>query len=103
MTAPRKQLLEALDLALAGDWQGAHRIVQEREGDPIADWIHAVVHRIEGDLDNARYWYRQAGRTLPAEQPVNDELAGIRDALARDETVVDGAGVPDREHRPRTR
>jgi len=37
-------LLEAVDLALNGDWQGAHRIAQERDDDATANWIHAVVH-----------------------------------------------------------
>jgi hypothetical protein len=58
------ELLEAVDLALEGDWQAAHRIAQEREDDAIANWIHAVVHRIEGDLGNARYWYRRCRRDL---------------------------------------
>jgi hypothetical protein len=56
MSATAK-LIEAADLALAGDWQAAHLIAQEYEADDVANWIHAIVHRMEGDLDNARYWY----------------------------------------------
>jgi hypothetical protein len=46
----------ALMLARAGDWDGAHRLVQDM-GDPTACWIHAVLHKIEGDAGNSRYWY----------------------------------------------
>ena len=54
-------LQRALSLLGAGDWDGAHRLVQD---DPSreAAWIHAHVHRVEGDLGNAGYWYRRAGR-----------------------------------------
>lgn len=53
--------LRALWYAEKGDWQKAHSIAQEihtRDG----SWIHANLHREEGDLWNARYWYDQAGR-----------------------------------------
>jgi hypothetical protein len=75
------ELLEAVDLALAGDWEAAHRIAQEHEGDRIANWIHAVVHRIEGDLGNARYWYGQCRRSLNEELSAEAELREIRAAL----------------------
>jgi hypothetical protein len=77
----KARFLEAVDLALAGDWPGAHAIVQDHEGDPHADWIHAVVHRLEGDLGNARYWYRSCGRPLREETPPSAELREIRAAL----------------------
>ncbi len=75
-------LLEAVDLALGGDWQGAHLIAQEHEEDEIANWIHAVVHRMEGDLGNARYWYGRCGRKLREETSTQAELREIRTALA---------------------
>ncbi|HVQ24676.1 MAG TPA: hypothetical protein VMV01_05850, partial [Planctomycetota bacterium] len=50
-------LTAAVDLALQGDWQGAHLVAQDHEGDELANWLHAVAHRMEGDLGNARYWY----------------------------------------------
>jgi hypothetical protein len=56
--------LAALWYGLAGDWPRAHAIVQGLEGDPAADWVHAWLHRIEGDLGNAGYWYRRAGRPV---------------------------------------
>ena len=50
-------LLSAIDAALAGDWDRAHKTVQQDEDDPQACWIHAVLHKIEGDAWNSRYWY----------------------------------------------
>ena len=45
-----------------GDWERAHAAVQEDESDPINALVHAHLHRVEGDLANAGYWYRRAGR-----------------------------------------
>jgi hypothetical protein len=75
------KLLEAVQLALAGDWQAGHLIVQDHEGQPFADWIHAVAHRMEGDLGNARYWYRRCGRALREDVSFERELREIRAAL----------------------
>ncbi len=77
----KQRLFEAVDRALAGDWPAAHAIVQDHEGDPHADWIHAVVHRLEGDLGNARYWYESCGRPFREETLPADELKEIRAAL----------------------
>jgi len=55
------KLAAAVELALAGDWQGAHRVAQDHEGDELADWLHAVAHRMEGDLANARASSRPRG------------------------------------------
>lgn len=71
-------LLEAVDHALAGDWQRAHVLVQEHEEEPVANWIHAVVHRMEGDEGNAQYWYGRCGRTYRPELSTAAELADIR-------------------------
>jgi hypothetical protein len=76
------ELLQAVDLALGGDWQAAHRVAQEHEDDAIANWIHAVVHRMEGDLGNARYWYRRCRRELREEVSTEAELWEIRAALS---------------------
>ena len=59
----REDLVRAVDLALAGDWTGAHEIVQQDETDPTFCWVHAVLHKIEGDAANARYWYRLSGQS----------------------------------------
>ena len=57
----KKAYIEALEIERAGDWDQAHRIVQEINTTEAA-WIHAYLHRVEGDLGNAAYWYRRAGR-----------------------------------------
>jgi hypothetical protein len=46
-----------------GDWKQAHERAQENEG-PDASWVHAYLHRKEGDQENAAYWYRRAGRPV---------------------------------------
>jgi hypothetical protein len=46
----------AVDAALSGDWHGAHNIAQ-KYNDPTANWLHAVLHKIEGDEWNSKYWY----------------------------------------------
>jgi hypothetical protein len=76
-----QQLREAVALAMAGDWQGAHEIVQELDEDPIANWIHAAVHRMEGDLDNARYWYRRSRQPAGERLSIEEELQQIAAAL----------------------
>lgn len=48
-----------------GDWDQAHRCAQSVASSDGA-WVHAYLHRKEGDLPNADYWYRQAGRRRPA-------------------------------------
>lgn len=57
-------LLQALLLDASGDWNSAHRIAQEDYSD-YGSWVHAYLHRKEGDLGNSSYWYRNAGRRMP--------------------------------------
>lgn len=57
--------LQALWWARRGDWDRAHHCVQQHEGDQDCDWVHAHLHRQEGDMANAGGWYRRAGRPLP--------------------------------------
>ena len=73
--ADRQQLTRAVELALAGDWPGAHAIVQVHEDDPTACWIHAVLHKIEGDGANSRYWY---GRTNQFFEGYAEGMAELR-------------------------
>jgi hypothetical protein len=75
-------LIDAVRRAREGDWHGAHAIVQRHEGDALADWVHAVLHRIEGDLGNAGYWYRRSGQRPPASETPEAELARIADVLS---------------------
>jgi hypothetical protein len=77
----REDLLAAIDLALAGDWEAAHRIVQQDEADRTAAWIHAVLHKIEGDPGNARYWYARAGRLDCVDREHAAEFAAIKATL----------------------
>jgi hypothetical protein len=81
MPAPSTELRRAVELALAGDWDAAHHLVQQYEEDPTAAWIHAVLHKIEGDPGNARYWYRHADQMNHfADEPMA-ELAVIKAGL----------------------
>ena len=74
--------LRALWLDVTGDWSAAHDLANEIEP-PDGARIHAYLHRKEGDLDNARYWYRQAGRA-PFEGSLADEWSTLaRDLLGR--------------------
>ncbi len=70
---------QALRLLAAGDWDGAHALVQD-DPSPEAAWIHAHLHRVEGDLANARYWYSRAGRP-EATGTVEEERRQLFDAL----------------------
>ena len=78
----KQDLLNAIDLALANQWDAAHEIVQQHEGDSTVAWIHAVLHKIEGDESNSRYWYRCAGKLEHASDEPRAELAEIRKTLA---------------------
>lgn len=62
-----------------GDWTKAHECAQQRETDDHA-WVHAYLHRKEGDLENARYWYRRAGKPV-FKGPLEDERTEIVKAL----------------------
>ena len=65
-----------------GDWDAAHRVAQDVES-PDGSWVHAYLHRKEGDLGNAGYWYRRAGRSA-ASGSLDDEWAAIAAALLTD-------------------
>jgi hypothetical protein len=58
-------LLEALWYDAHGDWPKAHDITQTIDNSDGA-WVHAYLHRKEGDNSNASYWYRKAGRVMPS-------------------------------------
>jgi hypothetical protein len=73
-------LRRAAALLAAGDWQGAHAIVQD-DPSPLAAWMHGIVHLLEGDVSNARYWYGCAGRAFPGEGAVQDEIQAVRTAV----------------------
>jgi hypothetical protein len=72
--------LRALWWAGRGAWEAAHEEVQAHEGEQPCDMVHAWLHRQEGDLGNARYWYRRAGRQMPAVS-LEDEWAALATEL----------------------
>lgn len=71
--------LGALWHAAKGEWDKAHALVQNEESADAA-WVHAHLHRIEGDLSNAGYWYRLADRSR-SEIPLPEEWDEIADCL----------------------
>ena len=71
--------LRALWHEAKGDWRRAHEIVQDDDG-PQAAWVHAYLHRVEGDLSNARYWYGRAGKPA-SKAALKQEWAAIAEAL----------------------
>ena len=80
MADEARPLHQALAHLEAGAWPEAHEIVQADES-VVAAWLHGIVHTLEGDLDNARYWYRRAGRPFPGAEKVQDEIAAARRQL----------------------
>ena len=65
----------ALWYAMKNNWDMAHNIVQDISTD-TASWIHAYLHRVEGDLSNANYWYNRAGKQTTTES-LESELNNI--------------------------
>lgn len=80
------QLTQAMDHLAQGAWQQAHAIVQGDEDWKLSCWAHGIVHILEGDLDNARYWYRRAQRAFPDPVDASAELAALRAAAAKGES-----------------
>ena len=70
---------KALWYAKKGDWEAAHNIAQDIET-PIGSWLHALLHLIEGDLGNARYWFVEAGR--PVKKP--SQIGELWDEIAEE-------------------
>lgn len=73
--------LTALWWQAKGEWTRAHEAAQAGE-DAGSAWVHAYLHRKEGDLGNAGYWYRRAGRPV-ADGPLDQEWHTITAALLR--------------------
>ena len=77
--APEVPALAALWWQAQGDWARAHEAAQADEGKDAA-WVHALLHREEGDLSNADYWYGRAGKRRPA-GALREEWEAIAAAL----------------------
>lgn len=75
------RLRMAVDHALSDEWHEAHMIAQD-SNHPIAHWIHAVLHKIEGDAWNSRYWYRRTDKTYEDFSDSTAELQAIRQQLS---------------------
>ena len=75
---PKGDLRRALTHLERGDWQAAHAIVQEDEESRLFCWAHGIVHIMEGDRSNARYWYRKAGRPFDNQTAAGDEIKALR-------------------------
>jgi hypothetical protein len=71
--------LQALWFEARGDWNRAHELAQKDAG-PSGDWVHAYLHRKEGDTSNARYWYDRAGKPVYSGS-LQEEWASITEAL----------------------
>ena len=74
------KLARAVELLETGAWQQAHEIVQEDKS-ALAAWLHGIVHTLEGDLDNAQYWYRKADRVFRGPDAVKEEIAAARQTM----------------------
>jgi hypothetical protein len=83
MAGRKEDLIQAVDAALAGDWETAHELAQRHEGDVTADWLHAVLHKIDGENDNSRYWYARVAHTFDEYADPRVELAAIRASMSR--------------------
>lgn len=79
-TPPADPVLAALWWVARNEWEMAHEAAQSEAG-PVAAWVHAHLHRVEGDQANARYWYQRAGQP-EATGPLDDEWLQIVAALA---------------------
>jgi hypothetical protein len=77
MRAP-DSLRKAVEHLEQGEWKAAHEIVQSDDS-VHACWLHGIVHVLEGDLENARYWYRRAGRPFSSDTAA--ELVAARKSI----------------------
>ena len=76
------RLIEVVALLTRGAWEEAHAIVQQDKS-PEAAWLHGIVHTLEGDIENARHWYRKANRAYPGPDEVQGEIAAAGEFLTR--------------------
>ncbi len=79
---PSHAYLEAIQLIEKGDWEASHQLIQ-RYNTEMACWIHAHLHRIEGDLWNANYWYKRAGK-IPSTLSFAEEQAEIKSYILKE-------------------
>jgi len=75
-------LLKAIRLLEMGDWEAAHKIAQ-RNPDAYGNWLHAILHKIEGDRSNAAYWYNRAGHPERIAMRAEEELKELAQELEK--------------------
>jgi hypothetical protein len=75
------ELERAVALLERGDWQAAHTIVQQDEATAFSCWAHGIAHLMEGDVSNARYWYRAAARDFPEAPSVAAEISALKSSI----------------------
>ncbi len=77
-----KAIADTIAMLRARDWQAAHEIAQDSK-EPVAAWAHGIVHLIEGDESNARYWYKLAKRSFPGMDAIDAEIAALETDLKK--------------------
>ncbi|HSS66283.1 MAG TPA: hypothetical protein VLS27_17775 [Gammaproteobacteria bacterium] len=70
---------KALELVKHGKWEEAHKLVQPHS-DRISCLIHGYLHRVEGDIGNAKYWYRRAEEDMP-DNTLEQELSRLHEMI----------------------
>lgn len=80
----RQELARAVQFLENGDWRAAHEIVQKDEESVLACWAHGIVHLMEGDVPNARYWYGMAKRAFPENPSIPAEIAALKNKSGSD-------------------
>jgi hypothetical protein len=81
--------LQALWWDARGDWGRAHDLVQIDEADPNCAWVHAYLHRKEGDLSNAAYWYRRSGHPVAVGSLAHEHRSIAAKLLSYSPTIGD--------------
>ena len=76
--------LQSMWYACKGDWDRAHHVAQDVPG-ADSSWVHANLHREEGDIDNARYWYARAGKSEPNASIEVERLEIVEALLEKDQ------------------
>jgi hypothetical protein len=81
----KEALTIAVEAAISGDWHKSHNIAQDYS-DSTANWIHAVLHKIEGDVWNSKYWYARTqingvGKSYEDFSDATEELKAIQNSL----------------------
>lgn len=74
-------LSDAVEMLEKGDWEGAHSIAQKDES-ALGSWAHGIVHIMEGDISNAGYWYKRAGRELADPNRITEEIAALKEQVS---------------------